>query len=69
MESLLKKLYTKKLFFGKYINFKHCYNIIKKWSVHNIFTTFLQQILSDRLLLVVIVGGEKVILILGSNLN
>ena len=27
----------------------------EKWYVHNIFTTFLQQILSDRLLLVVII--------------
>ena len=32
------------------------------------FTTFLQQILNDRLLLVVIVGAKKVILVLGSNL-
>ena len=32
-------------------------------------TIFLQQILSDRLLLVVIVGGKKVILMLDSNLN
>ena len=33
------------------------------------FTTFLQQIVSGRLLLVVIVGVKKIILVLGSNLN
>ena len=33
------------------------------------FTTFLQQIISGRLLLVVIVGVKKIILVLGSNLN
>ena len=32
---------------------------IEKWYVHNIFTIFLQQILSDRLLLVVIVETKK----------
>ena len=32
-------------------------------------TTFLQQIISGRLLLVVIVGVKKIILVLGSNLN
>ena len=31
----------------------------EKWYVYNISTTFLQQILSDRLLLVVIVGVKK----------
>ena len=33
--------------------------IYEKWYVYNIFTTFLQQVLSGRLLLVVIVGTEK----------
>ena len=33
------------------------------------FTTFLQQILRGRLLLVVIIMEKKVILVLGSNLN
>ena len=32
----------------------------EKWYVHNIFTTFLQQILSDKLLLVVIDGKLKI---------
>ena len=32
---------------------------LEKWYVHNIFTTFLQQILSGRLLQVVIVGAKK----------
>ena len=33
--------------------------ILEKWYVYNNFTTFLQQILSGRLLLVVIVGLKK----------
>ena len=31
----------------------------EKWYVYNISTTFLQQILSGRLLLVVIVGAKR----------
>ena len=33
--------------------------ILEKWYVYNNFTIFLQQILSGRLLLVVIVGLKK----------
>ena len=32
-------------------------------------TIFLQQILSGKFLLVVIIGGKKIILVLGKNLN
>ena len=32
---------------------------MEKWYVYNIFTIFLQQILSDKLLLVVIVETKK----------
>ena len=35
------------------------YILKEKWYVHNIFTIFLQQILSDRLLLVVIVRAKS----------
>ena len=31
----------------------------KKWYIHNIFTIFIQQILSGKLLLVVIVRAKK----------
>ena len=41
----------------------------EKWYVHNIFTIFLQQILSGRLLPVIIFMEKKVILVLDSNLN
>ena len=40
---------------------------LKKWYIHNIFTTFLQKILSGKLLLVVIIGKKKIVL--GLNLN
>ena len=38
-------------------------------KMNDMFTIFLQQILSVRLLLVIIVGDKNVILVLVSNLN
>ena len=49
--------------YGRYITVKpvyhefSCLTILNK--IINIFTTFLQQIRSDRLLLVIIVGAKK----------
>ena len=38
---------------------QYWYYFFEKWYVYNNFTTFLQQILTDRLLQVVIVGLKK----------
>ena len=63
-------LFSQLVVFGKFFlihNFGHYFLFYKKRN--DMFIIFLQQILSDKLLLVVIVRAKKVILVLCSNLN